>query len=328
MLRGAIIGFGAVAQHGHLPAYASLGEAGIVAVVDPAAERRAVARETLPEAAVFAAVAELAGVELDFVDICTPPAMHGEQILNGLWHGWHVLCEKPLLLDSTKLKEARSLARERCLALVPMHNWKFAPIIRRATELLRSGIVGPLRTVKLETLRKQECAAADPALVNWRRDPTISGGGILVDHGWHALYLVSHWFGQTLAEVQASLHRTTPGAAEDEAYLKLQFPKGRAEIFLSWNATVRRNTIRLIGDDGEIMIGDDTLEAQGRSERFKPGLSAGSYHSDWFAVMLPEVIKSFHHSELACDALDETAFCLSVIQRAYAADGAAAMARS
>ncbi len=323
-----MIGFGAVAQHGHLPAYASFGDAEIAAVVDSAAERRAIARESLPGVAAFATLEELAGVDLDFVDICTPPAMHGEQILNALSHNRHVLCEKPLVLDATELKEARSLARQRGRALVPMHNWKFAPIIRRATELLRSGAIGPLRTVKIETLRKQECAVADPAHVNWRRDPAISGGGILMDHGWHALYLACHWFGQNSAEVQASLHRATPDVAEDEADVRLRFPNGSAEVFLSWNATVRRNTIRLIGDDGEIALADDTLTVPGNSQRFEPGLSAGSYHADWFAAMLPEVIECFHRPELDSPGLDEAAFCLSVIQRAYAADVAAARLRS
>jgi len=204
VLRGAIIGFGEVARNGHRPAYAESGEVKIVAVVDRTDERRQAARESLPGVATFATMEELAaGAEIDFVDICTPPAWHGEPMLSALAQGWNVLCEKPLLLDMVELEEARSLAREQARVVVPVHNWKYAPIIRHATELLRSGAIGPVREIEIETLRSQDCAVADPEHPNWRRDPAISGGGVLMDHGWHAIYLARHWFDEEPTEVRA-----------------------------------------------------------------------------------------------------------------------------
>jgi predicted dehydrogenase len=320
VLRGAIIGFGQVARHGHWPAYANSREAKIVAVVDPTEERRRTAQESLPGVATFATIEELAaGAEIDFVDICTPPAWHGEPMLEALARGWNVLCEKPMLLDLVELEKARSLARESERAVVPVHNWKYAPIVRRATEMLRSGAVGPLRGVEIETLRVQDCAVADPAHPNWRRDPAIAGGGVLMDHGWHAIYLARHWFGETPIDVRASLHRPTPREVEDEATLTLLFPSGHAKIFLTWRADVRRNTMRLIGERGEIAIDDDTLKTAEESIQFESALSAGSHHADWFAVMLPDVIASFHQWEAALESFEEAALCLSVIQGAYRA---------
>ena len=318
MLRGAIIGFGEVARHGHWPAYADSREAKIVAVVDRTEERRRAARESLPGVAIFATIEELAaGAKIDFVDICTPPALHGELMLDALARGWNILCEKPLVLDLVELEKARALARESRRAVVPVHNWKYAPIVRRATEILRSGAIGPLREVEIETLRIQDCAVADPDHPNWRRDPTIAGGGVLMDHGWHAIYLARHWFGAGPSEVRASLHRPTPQEVEDEATLTLVFPSGHAKIFLTWRAGVRRSTMRLIGERGEIAIDDDTLRIAGESIQFESGLSAGSHHADWFAAMLPDVIASFRRSEAALESFEEAALCLSVIQRAY-----------
>jgi predicted dehydrogenase len=318
VLRGAIIGFGEVARNGHWPAYADSREAKIVAVVDRTEERRKAARESLPGVATFATIEELAaGAEIDFIDICTPPALHGKPMLDALARGWNVLCEKPLLLDLVELEKARSLARERGRAVVPVHNWKYAPIVRRATEMLRSGAIGQLRAVEIETLRVQDCAVADPDHPNWRRDPAIAGGGVLMDHGWHAIYLARHWFDEEPIEVRASLHRPTPKEVEDEATLTLVFPSGHAKIFLTWKAEVRRNKMRLIGGSGEISIDDDTLRIAEESIQFESGLSAGSHHADWFAAMLPDVIASFHHLEAALEAFDEAALCLSVIRRAY-----------
>lgn len=318
MQRGAIIGFGAVAANGHLPAYLASREAEIVAVVDRTEERRRAAEKAAPGIATFATIAELAaGAEIDFVDICTPPALHGEPMLDALKRGWNVLCEKPLLLDQAELEKVRALSRETGRAVVPVHNWKYAPIIRRATEALRSGAVGELSEVEIETLRLEDCAAVDPANPNWRRNPDIAGGGILMDHGWHAIYLAGHWFGEDPMEVEAELQRATPGGIEDEARLTLRFPKGVAKIFLTWRASRRRNTIRLRGGRGEIAINDDRLKIGDEEVRFESGLSAGSHHADWFEAMLPDALASFRSPEKARESFEEAALCLSVIRRAY-----------
>lgn len=318
MLRGAIIGFGEVARYGHWPAYAESREVKIVAVVDRTEERRRIARESLPGIATFATIEELAaGAGIDFIDICTPPALHGGPMLYGLAQRWNIVCEKPLLLDRAELEKARNLAAQSGRAIVPVHNWKYAPIVRRATEILRSGAIGKLREIEIRTLRVQDCAVADPDHPNWRRDPAIAGGGVLMDHGWHAIYLARHWMGHEPTDVRASLRRPQPNDVEDEANLTLGFPNGRANIFLTWRGTERRNSIRLIGESGEIAIEDDTLSAGGKSIRFESALSAGSHHPDWFAAMLPDIMKSLRSPETARPSFDEAALCLSVIRRAY-----------
>ena len=315
MLRGAIIGFGAVAANGHWPAYAQSRDAKIVAVVDRTEERRQAARESIPGVDTFAAIEEL-GDGIDFVDICTPPALHGEPIRLALKRGWNVLCEKPLLLDPSEIETVRSLAQQLRRAVIPVHNWKYAPIVRRATDVLRSGAIGQLREFQMDTLRIEDCAAIDPAHPNWRRDPAISGGGILMDHGWHAIYLARHWFGEDPTKVETQLHRAANGV-EDEATLRLEFPNGRATIFLTWRADRRCNTMRLIGDAGQISIDDDTLKIAAEEIRFENALSAGSHHADWFSAMLPNVIRAFRSPEMARASFDEAALCLSVIRRAY-----------
>ena len=317
MRRGAIIGFGAVAANGHLPAYKTFPGAEIVAVVDRTEARRQAAQESIPGVATFETMAELtAGPEIDFVDICTPPALHGEPMRMALEHGWNVLCEKPLLLELGELEEVRSLAHKSERAVVPVHNWKYAPIIRRATEALQSGAVGKLREVQIETLRIEDCAAIDPDHPNWRREPALSGGGILMDHGWHAIYLARHWFGEDPTGVDAELHRAAIGI-EEEAILRLQFPSGHAKIFLTWRADRRSNRMRLSGEKGEIAIDDDRLTIRAEEIRFENALSAGSHHADWFAALLPDVMANFDSLEKARASFEEAATCLSAIRRAY-----------
>lgn len=324
MLRGALVGFGEVARYGHWPAWAAQADARIVAVVDRTRERRAVAASLTPSIATFATLDDLAAaMPIDFVDICTPPALHPQPMLDAVARGWHVLCEKPFLLDPQVLAVVRRLAAERGVAVLPVHNWKYAPIIRRATEALGAGAIGVLERVEIETCRLREAVSADPARPNWRRDSAIAGGGILMDHGWHAVYLALHWFGRPATAVRASLHWPPEGGVDDEAAVTIEFPNGEASIALTWNSAVRRNTIRLAGDRGTMVIADDTLHIRGTHDHavtFARALSAGSHHDDWLGAMLPGVLAAFRDPALAGPAFEEAAECLSIIQQAYRSD--------
>ena len=309
MLRGAIVGFGNVAQFGHWPAYLDNREATIVAVVDSNAERRAIAKQHSLHAC--EKIEELCEFGLDFVDICTPPAHHGEQIRECARRDWHVLCEKPLVTKSDKLPGIGDTR----VAVVPVHNWKYAPIIRRATELLRAGTIGNLQRVEISVLRTEPAGSSGES---WRGDEALSGGGIVMDHGWHAIYLALNWFRESPHNVEAQLRREPRHNIETEAMLALGFNSGSATISLSWNARSRDNRIKLLGARGEIAIDDDVLRVNGRGEQFEQKLSAGSHHADWFAAMLPDVLAAFRDPAKARVIFDEAVECLRIIEQAYA----------
>ncbi len=320
MLRGAIVGFGNVAQFGHWPAYRENSDARIVAIVDSNCERRAAASTLASSIAPFDSISDLAAkVAVDFVDICTPPALHAQQILEAIDARCHVLCEKPLLIESGAVETIARAAEAAGVAVVPVHNWKYAPIILRATELLRSGAIGSLRTVEITTLRTQNAAVV--AGPNWRQNRAAAGGGILMDHGWHAIYLALHWFAETPKAIRADFHRPSEGEVEDEARATIEFPSGQAAISLSWNAASRENRIQLIGSAGEIAIDDDELRAGGETISFPTKLSEGSHHPDWFAAMLPDVVTAFRDPARAWPLFREAETCLRLIEQAYAASG-------
>ena len=325
--RGAIVGFGQVAEHGHWPAFAGSDAFEIVAVVERSAARRDAATRLNPGVRAVASLDEIADAEIDFVDICTPPALHTAPMLAALERGWHVVCEKPFLLEPADFDAVRRAAVRAGRAVVPVHNWKYAPIVQRATALVSEGAIGRLRRVSIETLRERDCAAADPGHPNWRRDAAIAGGGILMDHGWHGVYLALHWFGQPPASVSADAASAgRPARLRTRRECPFSFPRATPSIVLSWNADVRRNGMVLVGDEGEIEIADGVLWIRGKDGEktlaVAPALSAGSYHADWFALMLPDFSRAFADPDASRAQLDEAGMCLSVIQRAYEAAAA------
>ena len=103
-----------------------------------------------------------------------------------------------------------------------VHNWKHSPAYRRAFEAVSAGGLGELRYCALSRLRTRQAGGA-----LWRIDPVIGGGGILIDHGWHAFYLMQ-WLmgGRAPLSVAARLGVFPPGVVEEVADLSLTFPGG------------------------------------------------------------------------------------------------------
>jgi predicted dehydrogenase len=321
-LRGALIGFGKVAELAHLPAYETRRDFQIVAVADPLPERRAQAQNLLPQVRVYGDAEELLVREsaLDFVDLCTPPRDHAALALAALNRGCHVLCEKPLTLeprDFQALKEATVRAKR---ALVTVHNWKYAPLLAQAKELARNGTIGKLELMEWQVYRP---AGSGGGLTAWRQEGGQALGGILIDHGWHAFYLLLGWAEETPAALNARLvFSSEESGVDQEAEVGLRFPSCQARLFLTWRAADRRNQGRLGGHRGEIRIEDDQLviALQGQLpeiRNFPAKVSTGSHHPDWMGGVLDEFLAEIADPGQRGRNLAEAELCARLIRLAY-----------
>jgi predicted dehydrogenase len=328
MYKGAIIGLGNVAISGHLPGWQNSSGFRIIAGIDPAAHRRNLLVKALPEAASSASIADLPQ-DLDFVDICTPPHTHFEIAVAALERGWNVLCEKPLVLTEEQFDQIRELAMEKERVLFTVHNWKFAPICRKIAEILRSGALGDIHHCAWHVLRNGPSITTDPR--NWRLDSRKAGGGILIDHGWHAFYLVLEWLGLRPIGVQASLENRqyTELEVEDTAVITIQFESGNshlptADIFLTWASPLRRNWGVIEGSLGRLDIEDDSLRLRRKGEseekfQFSSRLSKGSHHPDWFEYVAQEFGRELKGVSCRGANLKVSHLCLRLVERSKAA---------
>jgi predicted dehydrogenase len=317
VLRGGIVGLGNVAVHGHLPAWARRGDVEIVAATDTRADRRAECAARLPAARWHDSLTRLLDDStLDFVDVCTPPASHGAVVREALERGLHVLCEKPLVTSPHEAAALVRLADKSERVLHTVHNWHYAPIVRRAAALVSDGAIGQVTRVTWQTLRTRPAAIADTAAVNWRLDPAIAGGGVLSDHGWHVFYVVGRWIGRTPTAVSATLerrrHHQIP--VEDTATVRVEFPGATAEIFLTWAADERSNRAEIVGTRGRLELRDDTLvllaDGGERAWPCPPPLSGGSQHPDWFEGVAAEFVDEVTGRASAAGNVTEATLCV------------------
>lgn len=294
VLRGAISGFGEVAAQAHLAGWRTRSGVNIVAIHDPAPVQRHQALRLIKNVRVYEDLELMIdGEALDFVDIASPPAFHADAVRMALAAGANVLVEKPLCLDAAQYAELAALAAQQSRVLMCVHNWKHAPAYRRAYDLIRSGRLGELRYASLTRLRDRPAGHGSAAGgERWRRDAK-TGGGILIDHGWHVFYLL-HWLMNTAPHrISANLAFDTQSTVDEVADMRIDFADGRnGYAHLSWRAPARRTAATLYGDRGLLEIEGDRLlltERSGGTEDCSVNDAPDdSYHSAWFAKVADE----------------------------------------
>ena len=327
MLRGGFIGFGNVAANGHLPGWQARDDVTMIAATDVLPSRHGAFLQACPGGRWYQSVDDLLSNEtLEFVDICTPPSSHAALIKRALEADLHVLCEKPLV---TRLDDARSLAATSARAgriVHSVHNWLKAPICKKLTALIDEAAIGCTRSIRWQTVRTGPAAALGPeGGANWRIEPELAGGGILLDHGWHALYCVMRWAGAP-HRISAVLNnrRFHEWRLEDTASLALDLTSGTADIYLTWAGDERSNSIEIDGEHGHIMVANDRvtlrLNSGERHWTCPPSLAEGSHHPDWFTCVADDFLAA-----VLTDGrgnLDEAISCAELIDLAQQSSAA------
>jgi predicted dehydrogenase len=327
-LKGAFIGFGNIAQFGHWPSYEASPDAEIVAIMDPSPARQEAAKKLNSSLRAYGTVEDLFRHEqLDFVDICTPPSSHTALAIQALEKKCHVLCEKPLTLKESDYQELSKAVAASGRVLFTVHNWKFAPIFQRAFSLIKENRIGLVWHVEIFTLRDNVCKGSTDSVQSedWRKNASVAGGGILVDHGWHSFYLLLNLVGAEPQKILAKMlkDRENPESLEEAVQLLVQFPEADGYVHLTWRAKMRRNNLIVQGQSGTLLIDDDrillsTTRGDAREEfKFDSALSAGSHHADWFKALLPQFIEEIKNPAKRGANLREAGWCLALTAAAY-----------
>ncbi len=194
---------------------------------------------------------ELLAADIDAVYIATPVYVHSEQVRQAVAAGKHVLCEKPLGMS---VEEAGSMAAEAeraGLRLGVAFMMRFQAQHVAALELIRHGRLG--RPV---FGRAQLSCWYPPLEGAWRQDPSLGGGGSLIDMGGHTIDLLEMFFGPVRSVscyVRSSVQNYVP---EDSAVAMLSFAGGAlgvVDAFFCIPDEASDNVLELYGSRGSIL---------------------------------------------------------------------------
>jgi predicted dehydrogenase len=335
-LQGALIGFGFIAEKGHVPAYlAAPDQLEIVAVADVCAARRDKARQVLPRARIYPDTKTLLSAEarrLDFVDIATPPCDHAAIAHAAFEHGLHVFCEKPIATSAADARAMLDHAAQAKRVFFPSHNYKHAPVIKAIRGVLESGELGPIHLVTLDTFRTTHAKGVADWQPDWRRSRKTSGGGIAMDHGSHTFYLAFDWLASQPTAITAKMSNLSTFDTEDNFSCTVTFPTGIAVAQLTWNSGFRKVIYTIHGANGAIKVEDDDIEVHRRRAGGQVDverISAASHwmdasHAEWFKALQLEFVDAIRQGRWISQEARDAAMCVQLIETAYAsarADG-------
>lgn len=185
-----IIGTGGIATSAHIPQYIAAG-ANVVAVMNRTRERgEAAARQFGIERVYGTVEAMLENETLDAVSVCTPNALHKEQVIAALAAGCHVLCEKPPAISAREAMEMLEAAKAANRTLHYGFHYRHRSDTQLLKRMIEAGELGHLYAVTALALRRR-------GIPGWGvfTDKELQGGGALLDHGVHMLDLALYLMG-------------------------------------------------------------------------------------------------------------------------------------
>ncbi|MEO5958073.1 MAG: Gfo/Idh/MocA family oxidoreductase [Opitutaceae bacterium] len=163
----------------------------------------------------------------------------------------HVLLEKPGALNAAQLRSLRDAAKKNRVSVRLGYNHRYHPALQKARELVDAGALGPLMFLRARYGHGGRTGYDR----EWRADPSLSGGGELIDQGVHLIDLAG-WFLGDFPKVEG--HATTSFwdmKVDDNAYVSLRTAAGQT-AWLHASCTEWKNlfSFELYGRNGKIAI--------------------------------------------------------------------------
>lgn len=152
----------------------------------------------------------LADPEIEAVYNPLPNHLHKEWTIQAAEAGKHILCEKPLALNTAEIEEMIAAARANGVQLMEAFMYRYHPRILAAREMVRQGLIGELRTIETAFTFK----LTDKSDIRYQ--PNM-GGGALMDVGCYCVNISRVMAGREPVAVHARAHWASTGVDDQMA---------------------------------------------------------------------------------------------------------------
>ncbi len=278
-VRLGIIGTGGISQL-HVKQLKEIKSARIIAVTDPNPDnrRRLIDKFNLEQISEFDHHQDmLETVLMDAVLICSPHTLHYQQVVDSIHHGCHVLIEKPMACSLEEAEQLIDLAKKANKILQVSYQRHFEPAFLYIREAISSGKIGKLTSITASLYQDWKHLTTG----TWRQNPSLSGGGMLMDSGSHIVDVLLWTTGLKPLEVESKLeqHHT---AVEQDSFTTIRFENNVvAGLNIVGNAPCWHETYVFCGENGAIFYdnGKIVLRPLGK-EAIVPELHPQTTNSD------------------------------------------------
>jgi predicted dehydrogenase len=283
MVRIGLMGCGAVADYGHVPAIRAVPGLALTSVFDPQPERAYGMRDKFGIAQAYVDAEKFFDSGIDAVAITSPAPTHLNNVKMAARYGKHVLCEKPLSLsdtDSRSMIDAMQAAGRR---LFVGFTYRFSPVALTIKRLVREGAIGRLADLRLIYLwschgRYEE---NDRSRLNLRRAGRMDEGGPMIDCGVHQIDLARWWTGSEVKRIHGTGVWVDDQHAPDHVYAHLTHANDvhtMVEISYSYAHTTPHHPTQFVYE----LIGTEGLIRYHREDHtFVLTNRDGTQHLEW-----------------------------------------------
>lgn len=206
-IKAGVVGVGFIGV-AHVEALRRLGVE-VTGVVGSTPERAQAKAGAIGLDLVYDSVEEMAKApDIDVIHIASPNYAHADQVRTVLDAGKHVVCEKPLALNSTDTADLVARAAASGLVNAVCFNIRFYPANHQAMAMAAAGDIGEPRFITGSYHQDWLLLETD---WNWRLQPQEAGQlRAVADIGSHWLDLTRFISGRRVVEVMADLHTLVP----------------------------------------------------------------------------------------------------------------------
>ena len=135
--------------------------------------------------------------DVDIIDICTPTYLHQEIAIAAAQHGKHIFCEKPIALSFEGAREMYEAAKKAGVVNYVNHNYRRAPAVTFARQLIDEGKVGTIYHWRGTYLQDW---ITDPSFpLTWHLQKKFAGAGPHYDLNSHSVDLGRYLIGDISA---------------------------------------------------------------------------------------------------------------------------------
>ena len=245
-----LLGCGGIAQT-HLEAIAHVGRVKLEAVQDVNAEAAERVSRKYNVSAVTRPEEIFKNKAIDAVILCVPPVYHFDLMKEAIAADKHVICEKPFTLSLKDAEEIKRLSKKSGKLVMMASKFRFVEDVIEARKLLKSGVIGDI--VMAEVIF---CSIVDMEN-RWNSSPKVSGGGVLIDNGSHAVDVIRYLVGPIESVYAQAAKKTQKMSVEDTARLHFETEDHIVGMVdLSWSLYKHTpNYVNIFGTKGTIEVG-------------------------------------------------------------------------
>ncbi len=201
-----------------------------------------------------------ASKQFDAVLIATPHYDHPHLVIKALKSGYHVLCEKPIGVDTKAVRELNEIASKHKYKFGIMYNQRTNPLYQKIKHMIDSKKLGEIRRsnwIITNWYRTQAYYDSN----SWRATWNGEGGGVLLNQAPHQLDLWQ-WFCGMPQRIRGFCYfgKRRNIEVEDDVTIYAEYANGASGVFIaSTTDCPGSNRLEITGSLGKIVVENDRL---------------------------------------------------------------------